>query len=148
MAANGASGEPVLHAAFDHVYELPLSRSIVDLASLVRGERAISRLLGAGHDIVHVHTPIAAFITRYAARRLPAERRPVVIYTAHGFHFHQGGRAVTNASFLAAERLAGRWTDRLVVINDEDEIAARKHQIVPSNRLVRMPGIGIDTSWF
>src|SRR5664280_1154366 len=75
-AAHGASGEPVLQAGFDHVYELPLSRSMADLASLVRGERAVSRLLQTGYDVVHVHTPIAGFITRYAAMRLPAERRP------------------------------------------------------------------------
>lgn len=147
-AANGVGGEQALQAAFDHAYELPLSRSILDPVSLVRGERAISRLLEAGYDIVHVHTPIAALITRYAAMRLPAERRPAVVYTAHGFHFHEGGRAVTNTAFLTAERLAGRWTDRLVVINDEDLSAARKHRIVPFGRLVRMPGIGIDTSWF
>jgi glycosyltransferase involved in cell wall biosynthesis len=147
-AANGVDGEPALQAAFDHAYELPLSRSMLDPLRLVRSERAISRLLEAGYDIVHVHTPIAAFLTRFAARRLSAERRPIVVYTAHGFHFHGGGRAVTNAAFLTAERLAGRWTDRLVVINDEDHSAARTNQIVPVDRLVRMPGIGIDTSWF
>ncbi|MGO9179875.1 MAG: glycosyltransferase [Candidatus Limnocylindrales bacterium] len=147
-AANGVSDEPALHSAFDHVYEIPLSRSVLDPASLVGGARAISRLIEDDHDIIHVHTPIAAFITRYAARRLPAERRPAVIYTAHGFHFYPGGPSVANAVFLTAERIAGRWTDRLVVINDEDYIAARKHRIVPSNRLVRMPGIGIDTAWF
>ena len=37
-----------------------------------------------------------------------------------------------NAVFLTAERVAGRWTDRLVVISDEDEAAARRHHIVPS----------------
>jgi glycosyltransferase involved in cell wall biosynthesis len=147
-AASGVSDDPALHAAFDHVYELPLSRSMLDPGSLVRGARDISRLVEAGYDIVHVHTPIAAFLTRYAARRLPAERRPVIVYTAHGFHFHSQGRAVTNAAYLTAEKVAGRWTDRLVVINDEDYVAARKQRIVPANRLVRMPGIGIDTSWF
>ena len=76
---------------------------------------------------------------------MPADRRPAVIYTAHGFHFHEGGRPLTNAVFLTAERIAGRWTDRLVVINDEDERAARNHRIVRSDRLVRMRGIGLDT---
>jgi glycosyltransferase involved in cell wall biosynthesis len=61
-------------------------------------------------------------------------------------HFHRHGHPLTNALFLAAERLAGRWTDRLVVINDDDEREARKHRIVSPLRLVRMPGIGLDTS--
>jgi glycosyltransferase involved in cell wall biosynthesis len=147
-AANGASSDAVLRDAFDAVHELPLSRSIRDVAGIVRSEQALADVLGSRQDIVHVHTPIAAFLTRYAVSRLPTHLRPAVVYTAHGFHFHGAGRRVTNAAFLTAERVAGRWTDRLVVINDEDEEAARRHRIVPRQHLVRMPGIGIDTAVF
>ncbi len=59
----------------------------------------------------------------------------------------RGGRA-QNALFITMERVAGRWTDRLVVINDEDYAAALKHRIVPRRRLVLMPGIGLDTAWY
>jgi glycosyltransferase involved in cell wall biosynthesis len=145
-AANGALTDAALVGRFDHLYELPLSRSILDVGGLVRGMRAMSTVLESAPDIVHVHTPIAAFITRAAVRRLPAERRPLVAYTAHGFHFHQGGSPLTNAVFLTAERIAGRWTDRLVVINDEDYEAAQRHRIVPFRKLVRMPGIGVDSA--
>lgn len=145
-AANGVGGDKVLQEAFDHVYELPLSRSILDLGGILRAGRAISALLDTRPDIIHVHTPIAGFVTRFAVRREPAERRPAVVYTAHGFHFYKGGNPATNALFQTAERVAGRWTDRLVVINDEDEAAAVRNRIVPRGRLVRMPGIGIDTS--
>jgi glycosyltransferase involved in cell wall biosynthesis len=145
-AASGATAEPRLAGAFDAVHDLPLSRSILDLPGLVRGVRAIARELDATRpDIVHVHTPIASFLTRFAVRRMPAERRPVIAYTAHGFHFFAGGRWPVNQVFLAAERVAGRWTDRLVVINDEDEAAARRYRITPVRKLVRMPGIGLDT---
>lgn len=148
-AANGAQDDPGLEGAFDHRYELPLSRSILDVGAILRGARAISRTIEeAGPDLVHVHTPIASFLTRLAVRRTVPQRRPLVVYTAHGFHFHHGGRWLTNAVFLTAERVAGRWTDRLIVINDEDELAARRYRIVPEQRLVRMPGIGVDTGWF
>jgi glycosyltransferase involved in cell wall biosynthesis len=145
-AARGGSGDPVLLEEFDQVHEIPLSRSVLDLGSLVRGERAVSETLNSRPDIVHVHTPIAGFLTRIAAHRTSAAPRPVVAYTAHGFHFHRGGHPTTNGLFLTAERLAGRWTDRLVVINDEDFEAARRHHIVGTRRLVRMPGIGLDTA--
>lgn len=148
-ASNGATGNPRVLTAFDRVYDLPTSRSLLDLPALLRAERAVARLLDeARPDLVHVHTPIASFLVRLAIRRMPLERRPTAVYTAHGFHFHAGGRRLVNALFLAAERLAGRWTDRLVVINDEDEAAARRHRIVGPGRLVRMPGIGIDTDWY
>ena len=147
-AGSDGSSDPVLRDAFDNVIDLPLSRSIRDIGGLVRGERAIAKVLATGPDIVHVHTPIAAFLTRLAARRMPAQRRPVVVYTAHGFHFHRDGTAVSNAVFSTAERIAGRWTDRLIVINQEDDDAARERHLVPSGRLVRMPGIGIDTDHY
>jgi glycosyltransferase involved in cell wall biosynthesis len=147
-AAKGAGDNPSLAAVFDHAYELPLSRSILDIRGIARATQAISALLDTGPNIVHVHTPIAAFLTRLAVRRLPRDRRPAVAYTAHGFHFFEGGHPATNAFFLGMERLAGRWTDRLVVINDEDEAAALRHRIVPRRRLVRMPGIGLDTRWY
>lgn len=37
----------------------------------------------------------------------------------------EGAPVLQNAAFLAMEKLAGRWTDYLVVINHEDEAAAR-----------------------
>jgi len=143
-AANGASKDSRIAEAFDARYELPLSRSILDARGLLRGIWAMSRVLESQPDIVHVHTPIAAFITRAAVRRLPAAQRPLVAYTAHGFHFHEGGSRFTNALFLTAELVAGRWTDRLVVINHDDYMAALRHRIVPRRRLVLMPGIGVD----
>jgi len=147
-AATGVSMDPAIRGAFDHVYELPLSRSLTDLVSLLRGTRAISKILKSQPDIVHVHTPIAAFVTRLVIRRTSDDRRPVVAYTAHGFHFHEGGHAATNAFYLLAEKVAGRWTDRLIVMNGEDYDAARRHKIVAGSRLLRMPGIGVDTDWY
>jgi glycosyltransferase involved in cell wall biosynthesis len=145
-AAAGAAADPDLAARFDEVHELPLSRSIRDIASMVAGERAITRLLNeTDWDVVHVHTPIASFVARLAVRRMPLDRRPAVAYTAHGFHFHRGGHPIASTAFLTAERVGGRWTDRLIVINDEDEAAARHYRLVPVTRLVRHPGIGLDT---
>ena len=146
-AARGISTDARLAGVFDHVYELPFSRSIRDLRAQLTGATALAETIKSGYDIVHVHTPIAGFVTRALVRRLPCGSRPAVAYTAHGFHFHQDGRWLTNTLFLLAERTAGRWTDRLVVINDEDLEAARRHRLVPNPRLRRMHGIGVDTDW-
>ena len=147
-AANGTTVDAGVQGVFDQLHELGLSRSLFDVRGILRAMTDLSRILASGYDIVHVHTPIAAFVTRAAIRRMPPETRPAAVYTAHGFHFYRHGRLATNALFLASEKIAGRWTDRLVVINDEDHAAALKHRIVPRRRLRLMPGIGVDTRWY
>jgi glycosyltransferase involved in cell wall biosynthesis len=143
-AARGAPDDPRVVAAFDAVHDLTISRSLRDITRNVAAFSRLTEILGSGFDIVHVHTPIAGFVVRAAARQVPRRARPAIVYTAHGFHFHRDGVAWTNALFLTAERVAGRWTDTLVVINREDEEAASRHRIVPPRRLAYMPGIGID----
>ncbi|MGQ9682323.1 MAG: glycosyltransferase [Anaerolineae bacterium] len=141
--ANGVSACEVCQQAFDSVWEVPWSRN--PLSALLDGAacRRVREVCAKGrYDIVHVHTPVAAFVTRAALR--DALLRPKVVYTAHGFHFYRGGPVLRNAVFQLAERLAGRWTDYLVVINHEDLAAARRLRLVPPERVVYMPGIGID----
>jgi glycosyltransferase involved in cell wall biosynthesis len=139
MAA-GVSGCPDSVAAFDRVWEVAWSRNPLDLRNLAVARRV--REVATRYDLVHVHTPVASFVTRLALRGRPGTGRPRVIYTAHGFHFYRGGPRLRGLAFRVLEQLAGRWTDYLVVINREDEEAAR--QIVPAERVRYMPGIGID----
>ena len=147
-AAKGASTDPQVLDAFDTTFDIPISRSVKDVRSMFASYEEIATAVARGYDIVHVHTPIAAFLTRLAVRRMPSGSRPAVVYTAHGFHFHAGGARLTNLVFLTAEKVSGRWTDRLIVINSEDAAAAVRHHLVPRSHLVHLPGIGIDTAWF
>lgn len=143
LAANAISSDACV-LAFDHVWDAAWSRWPLSLRGL-REVRRIRRLLKTeAYDIVHVHTPVAAFLTRLAAA--PLRRTGLrVIYTAHGFHFFKGQSWWRNTAYLALEKIAGRWTDRLITINDEDYLAAREHGFVPVDHLVRMHGIGVDT---
>lgn len=96
-------------------------------------------------DLIHVHTPVAAFVTRLAAATLPG-RRPLLIYTAHGLHFQQSSPLFQKVAFILAEKLAARWTDIIVVMNDEDEYAARRHRL--GSRVARIDGVGVDTDFY
>ena len=128
---------------FDRVHPVSWARSVADPGN-ARAFREIRRVLERGdYDVVHVHTPIAALVTRLAAASLRG-RRPAVVYTAHGFHFYAGGDPRRNLLFRTAERIGGRFTDRLIVINTEDRDAALRHRIVPAARLRLFPGIGVD----
>lgn len=142
--AQGVSNCPKCLQAFDRVWEVEWSRNPLDPQNLMVAPQQIREVVKqGGYDIVHVHTPVAAFVTRYALNKL-RQGRPKVIYTAHGFHFYRGGKLIKNASFLALEKLAGLWTDYLVVINTEDEAAAKRYRIVPPERVRYISGIGVN----
>lgn len=143
--AAGATRSAACREEFDTVWDAVWSRRPLEPNNLLAAPARVRAVVKAGrHDIVHVHTPVAAFATRLALRGMHVSAgSPVRIYTAHGFHFHQGGSPIANASYVALERVAGRWTDYLVVINDEDFAAATRLRLVPPDRLWYMPGIGV-----
>jgi glycosyltransferase involved in cell wall biosynthesis len=140
--ARSVTRNEACRAAFDRLHDVGWSRNPLAPTNLA-AVRTVTEVVSAErYDLVHVHTPVAAFVTRFALRWRP--RHPAVVYTAHGFHFHAAGNRVANAVFRSLEQLAGPWTDELVVINREDEEAARRHGIVPPRHLHFVPGIGID----
>ncbi len=140
---------PDLSAAFDTLKEVPWSRNPLAVTRNARSMLGLRDFVRRGnYDIVHVHTPIAAFLTRLSLRKLRKRSSIQIIYTAHGFHFHKEGSRVKNALFVLLEKLAGRWTDFLIVINKEDLLFARRYRIVPPDRIAHFPGIGIDVQSF
>lgn len=129
-------------AELDNIWEIQWSRNALDPRNFFIGAARVREVVTLeDYDLVHVHTPIAAFVTRYALKDLDKTK---VIYTAHGFHFYHGGNPIKNAIFLNLEKLAGAWTDYLVTINQEDAKAARKHRFLPAERIIYTPGIGLN----
>jgi glycosyltransferase involved in cell wall biosynthesis len=129
---------------YGKIHRVQWSRNPLDPRNFLQAPQKIREVIAKeNYDIVHVHSPIPGFVTRFALSNV--RNRPPVIYTAHGFHFHRGGSALKNKIFLTVEQLGGRWTDYLVVMNREDEQAVKKYSIVPASKLLYMPGIGVDT---
>lgn len=144
--ARGASSSPPVVAAFDRVWDAGWSRNPLAAQNLLLEPHRVRRLVAEqGYDIVHVHTPVASFVTRWALR--DGQGRPCkVAYTAHGFHFQRGGRTMKNAAYRTLERAAARWTDALVVINTEDYAAALGFGTIDPRRVHLLPGIGVDVA--
>ncbi|WP_342985270.1 glycosyltransferase family 4 protein [Clostridium saudiense] len=92
------------------------------------------------YDIVHVHTPIASFLTRFALKNYSVK----IIYTAHGFHFFKGAPLVNWLLYYPLERIAAYWTDRIVTINNEDFERAMTFKLRNNGNVMLMHGVGID----
>lgn len=127
------------------VREIPISRALLSLNHL-RSVWQLFRLMRREHyDIVHVHTPIAAILGRMAAR---FAQIPIVIYTAHGFYFHDNMPAWKRWPLMAIERVFGQgFTDFLFTQSHEDYETALRERIIDEERASWI-GNGIDPQRF
>lgn len=110
-------------------------RSIVLLTLFFRRER---------FDVLHVHTPAAAFIGRIAGRFAGI---PLVIYTAHGFYFHENMPRWKRSVFVWLEKLGGKMTHLLFCQSSEDAVEAVSEAIALPGRVLAI-GNGVDTGIF
>lgn len=109
--------------------------SLLHLVRLFRRER---------FDVLHAHTPIAALLGRIAARVAGV---PMVVYTAHGFYFHDDMRALPKAAFTFLEWCGSRLTDLLFTQSAEDARTAVELGFLPAARVLAI-GNGVDVRAF
>jgi glycosyltransferase involved in cell wall biosynthesis len=84
-------------------------------------------------DLVHAHGTKAGLLGRLAAR---IARVPVVVFTAHGWAFTDG-RATWQRWLLASlERLAARWSTRIVCVSAHDRQLAQQFGVGGQSQLV------------
>lgn len=94
-------------------------------------------------SLVHCHTPVGGVLGRIVAHKVKV---PIVIYTAHGFHFFKGAPLKNWLFFYPVEKWLAKYTDVLITINNEDFERAKHH--FHSGRVVRIHGVGIDLGRF
>ena len=66
-------------------------------------------------QVVHTHSSKAGILGRLAARLL---HTPVIIHTIHGLPFHPFQGRFLNWVFVALEKMAAKWTDKLICVAD------------------------------
>lgn len=104
--------------------------TVIQLVKILRREKI---------DIIHVHTPIASVLGRFAAGLAGTKTK---IYTVHGFY-------INNRLFYGIEKLFARYfTDYIFTVNNEDlEYATRKGFVV-KDRITNINSVGIDIDRF
>lgn len=123
---------------------IPIARSMNPLLAL-RSLIQLTRFLRhQSFDVLHAHTPVAALIGRIAGRLSGV---PLVVYTAHGFYFHDHMPAWKRSIFVALERIGGCFTDLLFCQSEEDAAAAIHEGIAAKSKVVAI-GNGVDPTRF
>jgi glycosyltransferase involved in cell wall biosynthesis len=141
-----ANGElvPAVRDEGIRVETVPLVRS-GNLLRNVKAGQALRRLfVREKFDLVHVHTPVAAFVGRLAAARAGVPR---IVYTAHGFYFHENTPTPRRQTHIFAEWLAGRTTHTLFTQSEEDAETARRLHLCKTDDVLAI-GNGSDPDVF
>ena len=129
-------------------HHIPIARSPFLLRD---NQQALHRLLDIirEHRIraIHCHTPVGGVLGRLAGR-LFRDWPLLVLYTAHGFHFYKGAPRLNRLVYYRVERQLARYTDILIVINEEDYRSARHFRLKKGGRLYKIPGVGLDEQRF
>ncbi|MDH4282030.1 MAG: glycosyltransferase family 4 protein [Myxococcales bacterium] len=111
------------------------SKSVLDLSRLMRAQK---------YDLVHTHAPVASVLGRVAAK-LAGVRR--IVYTAHGFYFHDDMPRQKYAFYHGIEKSLARITDRILVQSQEDYDTAITTRMGSAEKILYL-GNGIDLNRF
>ena len=118
-----------------HFARSPFSRQNFDCY------KQLKRIIDQNHfDLIHVHTPTVGVLTRLAARTA-RKQGTIVMYTCHGFHFHNAAPKKNWLLYYPMERLMSRFCDYIVTINNEDYNRAKTFH-TPNVRYI--PGVGVN----
>lgn len=93
------------------------TKALTELVRLMKTER---------FDVVHTHTPVASMLARIAAK---IARVPTIIYTAHGFYFHDRMNKIPYTIAYTLEKYAAKWGSDYVFFQSEEDyqLAVTKH---------------------
>lgn len=115
----------------------PFSRDVLHCYHMLK-----ELMLEQNFDLVHCHMPMTGVVARWAAekvRKMTGRNIPV-FYTAHGFHFYKGA-PISNWVYYFIERYFARYTDRLLLINQEDFERGSRFNV--RGKVEKLPGVGM-----
>ncbi len=138
---------PLSDAARQMGVEVMITPDLVQPIQPAKDIRALSKVRRAIQmfqpDIVHAHSSKAGVIGRLAARLEGVPR----VFTAHGWAFSEGVLVRRKALAIVSERIASRWSDKIITVSDYDRNLALRHHVARPEQLITIHNGVDDTSY-
>ncbi len=127
------------------VKAIKLKKSIYSVSNLLSLFKLYMLMRKERFDIVHVHNPMASAMGRIAARIASVKS---IIYTAHGFYFHENMPFLKRRFYILVEKILGRYfTDVIFTQSREDMSTAIKESLIPRKKIIWI-GNGVNIKEF
>lgn len=119
------------------VIQLDTSRKMFSFKHVGFCLKFLRLLKSKKYDIVHFHSPVIAALGRIIAKLAGV---PVIIYTAHGFYFHENMNPFVYKLYFYIEKFICRWTtDWLFLQSKEDAIIAFRNRFIKNlNKIIHI----------
>lgn len=99
------------------VHHISFERSPISLRHFSIFRQLRQLIKNGEYQVVHAHMPMVGLIARLAAY---FEGVPIIVYTAHGFYFHEDGGRLSNFAYWVVERSLARVSTAIITINADD----------------------------
>jgi len=119
---------------------IQISRSINPFKFLISIINLFFYFRRENFDIIHTHTPVASLAGRIAAKLAGCR---TIVYTAHGFYFHDEMNIFKKKFFIWLEKIAGSCTDLILTQSREDMITAKNEKFLKEDQIFQI-GNGVD----
>lgn len=107
----------------------------------IQAFKELKNVIDSEHfDLIHCHTPAASMMTRLASVKA-RKKGSVVMYTCHGFHFHNASSKKNWLVYYPIERALSHFCDYIVTINKED---FNRASTFAAKNVRYIPGVGVD----
>lgn len=131
VSTGGPNVEKIKDKGF-YFHSIPIDRKISPISNLKSIMLMVKLFKMLKPDIVHVHTPIASVLGRIAAK---IAKVPTIIYTAHGFYFHEGMSKNEYRKYYLIEKYIGKlFTDFIFTQSEEDFDVAQKGRFLAKSK--------------
>ncbi|RSL31916.1 glycosyltransferase family 1 protein [Salibacterium salarium] len=127
------------------VHDIEFQRSPLKKENIKAFRKIKKLVMEENYELIHAHTPVASFLTRFACRNMPWIS---TLYTVHGYHFFKRSPLKNWLLYYPVERLVSRWTDGLITMNEEDYISARRMTLRKDGAVYKVNGVGVDMDRF
>jgi glycosyltransferase involved in cell wall biosynthesis len=128
-----------------HPHEVSLKRRFSLFRHMLPLWQLYRLILESKFALVNTHGPVAAAVGRTAAW---LARCPRIVYTVHGFYFHENMPRVERSLLVCIEWLLGRMTDCFMFVSEEDRNTAVRTGIASPGKLAVTISNGVNLALY